>query len=78
MPLFLLSPQEGARSTLYAATDSRAHEVSENELHYLNSNCKPEMPSEEARDEEQASKLWLWTMEQIGSYIDTEIKDLIS
>ena len=78
MPLFLLTPEEGARSTLFAATDSNAHEASREVMNYLNSNCQPVLPSNEARDPTEAIKLWDWTMKEIGHYLSKEVKGLFA
>ena len=77
MPLFLLTPAQGARSTIYTALDSNAHEESEQALHYFNSNCKPQMPSREARDTKQGAKLWTWTMKQINPYLSPQVKSML-
>ncbi len=72
MPLFLLSPEEGARSTLFTATESEAAAAkadlpgTQGERHYYyNSNCEPVMPSEESRDAAEAEKMWAWTLDQV-------------
>ena len=67
MPIFLLTPEEGARSTLHAAT------CKDSEF-YFDSNCKPTRPSREAMDSEQAEKVWEWTVKQIGSYLSEEVR----
>jgi len=77
MPLFLLSPEEGARSTLFTATESEAAGAKgelpgTSERHYyFNSNCEPVLPSEESRDVAQAEKIWRWTLDQLRDpYLD--------
>lgn len=120
MPLFLLTPEEGARSTLHAATDEEADKASpppssavlsiffrpdpsrrcpclllltsssfslrreqkqlvkqsaSTTFGYFNSNCEPVLPSAEARDEAEADRLWDWTLEEIGAYLNKQVKD---
>jgi rhamnogalacturonyl hydrolase YesR len=52
--LFMITPEEGARTTLYCAT---APEVAdETGLYY--DKCHPKTPSRAARDETLAAELW--------------------
>ncbi|UPR04503.1 NAD(P)-binding domain-containing protein [Chloropicon primus] len=77
MPLFLLSPEEGARSTLFAATASTANDDSKEVFNYFNSNCEPTMPSVEARDPAEAQKVWEWTLGEVDPYLSKEAKELV-
>ena len=69
MPFFLLTPEEGARSSIYAATTSSAVEDARDTFGYYNSNCEPTYPSKSSRDENQAEDVWSWTIEQLRTYM---------
>jgi NAD(P)-dependent dehydrogenase (short-subunit alcohol dehydrogenase family) len=54
MKLFMISPAEGAQTTLYCATSKEA--ASESGLYY--DKCRPKRPSKLARDAALADELW--------------------
>ena len=59
----VLTPEQGAQTTLYCATQAPA---AESGLYY--SNCKIETPSSQGRDEALALKLWEMSMSWVGKY----------
>ncbi|CAN1122845.1 Dehydrogenase/reductase SDR family member FEY [Linum perenne] len=73
IPYFIFSPEEGARSALFAATDPQMSEYCEllkAEDHpacaFISQDCRPASPSEEAHRTEQSHKLWEKTLELVG------------
>ncbi len=65
MPLFLLTPSQGARCTVYCATSDRAAEVvlARGQV-YFDSNCQPRRPNKQAED--GGLRKWLWAFSEMG------------
>ncbi|XP_042062065.1 dehydrogenase/reductase SDR family member FEY-like [Salvia splendens] len=73
IPYFIFSPEEGSRSTLFAATDPQLTDYTESlksedwpVCAFINHDCRPANPSEEAHNVETASRVWEKTLELIG------------
>lgn len=73
IPYFIFSPQEGSRSTLFAATDPQVPEYCEllkadnwPTCAFISQDCRPTNPSEEAHNTETAYLVWEKTLEMIG------------
>ncbi|XP_022924166.1 dehydrogenase/reductase SDR family member FEY-like isoform X2 [Cucurbita moschata] len=73
IPYFIFSPQEGSRSTLFAATDPQVPEYCEllkadqwPVCAFLSQECRPTNPSEEAHNVETSYQVWEKTMEMVG------------
>jgi NAD(P)-dependent dehydrogenase (short-subunit alcohol dehydrogenase family) len=62
MKLFMLSNEEGAKTTLYCATSPAV--AKETGLYY--EQCRVKTPSSYARDETLARTLWEWSEEQVA------------
>jgi NAD(P)-dependent dehydrogenase (short-subunit alcohol dehydrogenase family) len=65
MGAILLTPAEGARASLYAATREEALEGT-GAAPYFESDCANRRPSAAAVDDEAAKALWVKTMETLG------------
>jgi NAD(P)-dependent dehydrogenase (short-subunit alcohol dehydrogenase family) len=61
----LLTPEQGARASLYAATAPDAPAVAAGTLGYINCNAKPVSPNKAAGDASLAAWLWQWSKEQV-------------
>ena len=59
----VLTPEQGAQTTLYCATQAPAGESG---LYYAN--CKIETPTSHGRDEALALKLWEMSMSWVSRY----------
>lgn len=78
IPYFIFSPQEGCRSTLFAATDAQVPEHCEKLktdekkpiCTFISQDCKHTKPSEEAHNVETANRVWEKTIELIGLPLD--------
>ncbi|CAM8943868.1 unnamed protein product [Rhodiola kirilowii] len=73
IPYFVFSPAEGARSSLFSATDPQIQEYCETlkadewpTCAYVSHDCRPTNPSEEAHNTETSLKVWEKTLELIG------------
>ncbi|KAG8388493.1 hypothetical protein BUALT_Bualt02G0131400 [Buddleja alternifolia] len=73
IPYFIFSPEEGSRSTLFAATDPQLVEFCESlkaedwpVCAFINHDCRPANPSEEAHNIETAYRVWEKTLELVG------------
>ncbi|GLU12813.1 hypothetical protein SLE2022_294720 [Rubroshorea leprosula] len=73
MPYFIFSPQEGSRSSLFAATDPQISEYCEwlkadewPVCAFISQDCHPANPSEEAHSIETQYEVWEKTLEMIG------------
>ncbi|EYU17799.1 hypothetical protein ABFS82_04G179500 [Erythranthe guttata] len=73
IPYFIFSPEEGSRSTLFAATDPQLVEYCESlktedwpVCAFINHDCRPANPSEEAHNVETSNRVWEKTLELIG------------
>ncbi|MBA0631242.1 hypothetical protein Godav_003255 [Gossypium davidsonii] len=73
IPYFLFSPQEGARSALFAATDPQIPEYCESLktdewpfCAFISQGCHPTNPSKEAHSVETSFEVWEKTLEMIG------------
>ncbi|GKV05320.1 hypothetical protein SLEP1_g17348 [Rubroshorea leprosula] len=73
IPYFNFSPQEGSRSSLFAATDPQILEYCEwlkadewPACAFISQDCRPTNPSEEAHNIETQYKVWEKTLELIG------------
>ncbi|RDX93224.1 Retinol dehydrogenase 11 [Mucuna pruriens] len=73
IPYFIFSAQEGARSTLFAATDPQVPEYCEMlkadewpVCAFISQDCRPANPSEEAHNVQTSYEVWEKTLEMIG------------
>ncbi|PIN24838.1 Dehydrogenases with different specificities (related to short-chain alcohol dehydrogenases) [Handroanthus impetiginosus] len=73
IPFFIFNPEEGSRSTLFAATDPQLVDYCESlkaedwpVCAFLSHDCRPANPSEEAHNVETAYRVWEKTLELIG------------
>ncbi|KAI3432217.1 hypothetical protein D9Q98_003779 [Chlorella vulgaris] len=62
----LLTPQQGARCSLYCATSPDLYRPALKGCYYFDSNCTPVRPSREAQDDELAAWLWRWSAAAVG------------
>ena len=62
----LLSPAQGARATLHAATSPAAPAQGAGSRGYFGADCRPEQPGRLARDDDAAAWLWRWSAERVG------------
>ncbi|KDD77196.1 hypothetical protein H632_c1p7 [Helicosporidium sp. ATCC 50920] len=63
----LLSPQQGARSSVYATSAEDLGEItSQGGNYYLHADATPRQPSVVARDNELAAWMWDWSAERVG------------
>lgn len=65
MGAILLTPSEGARASLYAATRAEALEV-KGVAPYFTSECVAKQPSKAALDDKAATALWTNTLDKLG------------
>ncbi|XP_017257175.1 dehydrogenase/reductase SDR family member FEY-like [Daucus carota subsp. sativus] len=77
-PYYKFSPEEGARSALFAATDTQISEFCKKlesddwpVCAFISHECRPTNPSEEAHNLETSYNVWEKTMEMIGLPSDT-------
>lgn len=77
IPYFIFSPQEGSRSTLFAATDPQVPEYCEllkNDewptCAFISQDCRPTNASEEAHNMETSYRVWEKTLEMVGLPLD--------
>ncbi|KAI9087854.1 hypothetical protein K1719_030184 [Acacia pycnantha] len=77
IPYFIFNPQEGSRSTLFAATDPQVSEYCEMlkadewpVCAYLSHDCRPTNPSEEAHNIQTSYEVWEKTLAMIGLPLD--------
>ncbi|RMZ55112.1 hypothetical protein APUTEX25_005390, partial [Auxenochlorella protothecoides] len=68
----LLTPRQGARSTVHAATSPRVL-AEEAAAPYLHSDCAPVPPSPAARDAELARWAWAWSVDAAGLASDRDL-----
>eukprot|EP00879_Flechtneria_rotunda_P010816 GHRR01011303.1.p1 GENE.GHRR01011303.1~~GHRR01011303.1.p1 ORF type:complete len:286 (+),score=116.23 GHRR01011303.1:847-1704(+) len=61
----LLTPDEGSRASVYAATAPEAPAEAAKTLWFLDCNCKPAQPSMAAGDPKLSAWLWQWSKEQV-------------
>ncbi|KAL6509667.1 hypothetical protein OROGR_022977 [Orobanche gracilis] len=73
IPYFIFSPEEGSRSTLFAATDHQLVDYCESlkaedwpVCAFINHDCRPANPSDEAHNVETARRVWEKTLQLIG------------
>ncbi|KAL8158822.1 hypothetical protein V2J09_000359 [Rumex salicifolius] len=73
IPYFIFSPQEGARSSLFAATDPQIPEYCDllrsdewPTCAFISPDCRPANPSEESHNLETSNRVWEKTLELIG------------
>ncbi|XP_030459110.1 dehydrogenase/reductase SDR family member FEY-like [Syzygium oleosum] len=73
IPYFVFNPQEGSRSSLFAATDPQVPEYCEllkadewPVCAFISQDCRPTNPSEEAHNVETSYRVWEKTLEMIG------------
>ncbi|OWM79346.1 dehydrogenase/reductase SDR family member FEY-like [Punica granatum] len=73
IPYFIFSPEEGARSSLFAATDPLVPEYCEllksddwPVCAFISQECRPANPSEEAHNLETSYRVWETTLEMVG------------
>ncbi|MCG3173846.1 MAG: hypothetical protein GMKNLPBB_02053 [Myxococcota bacterium] len=59
---FMITPEEGARTSIYLATSPEV----EGKTGLYWDKCKPKTPSRAARDPELAKRLWDWSVQQTG------------
>ncbi|KAL9224326.1 hypothetical protein vseg_000372 [Gypsophila vaccaria] len=77
IPYFIFSPQEGSRSTLFAATDPQVPEYCEllraddwPTCAFISQDCRPSNASEEAHNTGTSSRVWEKTLEMVGLPLD--------
>ncbi|XP_010537072.1 PREDICTED: retinol dehydrogenase 11-like isoform X2 [Tarenaya hassleriana] len=77
IPYFIFSPQEGCRSSIFAATDPQIPEYCETlkaddwpVCPFISQDCRPTKPSEEAHNLETAYRVWEKTLEMAGLPLD--------
>lgn len=67
MPVFLLTPSQGARCTVYCATADRAAQVvQETGRVYFDSDCRPRRPNVQAENGGLRKWLWAWSEMSVG------------
>uniref|UniRef100_A0A803N8H9 Uncharacterized protein n=1 Tax=Chenopodium quinoa TaxID=63459 RepID=A0A803N8H9_CHEQI len=73
IPYFIFSPEEGSRSTLFAATDPQIPEYCEllkadewPTCAFISQDCRPSNPSEEAHNIGTSTRVWEKSLEMIG------------
>jgi retinol dehydrogenase 12 len=66
MGAILLTPRQGARSSVYCATSDDLEAPGVRGAIYVDSNCRPKTPSREARDPQLAAWVWDWSVSQVG------------
>ncbi|MCL7031635.1 hypothetical protein MKW94_023964 [Papaver nudicaule] len=83
IPYFIFSPQEGSRSTLFAATDSQVPEYCESLKSdewpvgaFISYECCPANPSEESHNLTTSNRVWEKTLEMVGLSPDVVEKAL--
>ena len=80
MSNFLLTPAEGARATLWAATRDEAlvddYGASTGIAPYFTSDCRARPPSKHARDDDAAAALWAKTLETLDLPADFDPKSI--
>ncbi|KAF6257311.1 hypothetical protein COO60DRAFT_1524460 [Scenedesmus sp. NREL 46B-D3] len=62
----LLTPEQGARGAVYAASEPAAFDKAASTGGYLDCNTKPVEPHPMARDPQLAAWSWQWSKEQVG------------
>ncbi|KAL4424097.1 hypothetical protein ABPG75_001398 [Micractinium tetrahymenae] len=62
----LLTPQQGARCSVYCATSPDLEKEKLRGSFYFDSNCAPVAPSREAQDARLAAWLWQWSATAVG------------
>ncbi|KAL4419280.1 hypothetical protein ABPG77_008330 [Micractinium sp. CCAP 211/92] len=62
----LLTPQQGARCSVYCASSPDLEKESLQGRYYFDSNCTPIAPSREAQDARLAAWLWQWSAAAVG------------
>ncbi|KAL6542012.1 hypothetical protein OROGR_011498 [Orobanche gracilis] len=77
IPYFIFSPEEGSRSTLFAATDLQLVDYCESlkaeerpVCSFINHDCRPANTSDEAHNVETAHRVWEKTLQLIGLPLD--------
>lgn len=61
----LLTPDQGARATMHAATSPDAPAQAEQSYGYFDANCTPTLPNAAARDKTLNLWLWRWSAEAV-------------
>lgn len=69
----LFTPQEGARATMFAATDPEAPQLAASTGSYLDAHAEPTQPSSRAGDEQLAGWLWEWSKGQVQLPADWDV-----
>ncbi|XP_074275508.1 dehydrogenase/reductase SDR family member FEY-like isoform X2 [Silene latifolia] len=76
-PYIYLSPQEGSRSSLFAATDPQVPEYCESlkadersACAFFSQDCRPSNPAKEAWNTETSRRVWEKTFELVGLPVD--------
>ncbi|KAK9714257.1 hypothetical protein RND81_06G082100 [Saponaria officinalis] len=77
IPFYILSPQEGSRSTLFAATDPQVAEYCKSlkkddspTCAFISQDCRPANPSKEAHNTGTSFRVWEKTLEMVGLPLD--------
>ena len=78
MGFILLTPSQGSRASVYAATGTKAAEEGMQTGGYFNSNCKPIHTSPSGSDMDQALWLWKWSAEQVHLPIDLNLPETVA
>lgn len=63
--LLLLTPQQGARSTLHCATSPDAPQQGKRSFGYFNSDCKPQIPGPAGADDVMMYVLWAYSARKV-------------
>ncbi|KAM7269190.1 hypothetical protein ACFE04_024687 [Oxalis oulophora] len=77
IPYFIFGPEEGSRSSLFAATDPQIPEYCEllkaddwPVCPFISHDCRPTNPSEESHNTDTAQRVWEKTLEMVGLPLD--------
>ncbi|KAL9224787.1 hypothetical protein vseg_000790 [Gypsophila vaccaria] len=77
IPYYIFNPQEGSRSTLFAATDPQVPEYCKSlkddespTCGFISHNCRFSKPSKEAHNTGTAFRVWQKTLEMVGLPLD--------
>lgn len=78
MQLFLLTPRQGCRSTVFAASGNLGdiEPAVDATFGYLGSDCRPLMPSKAVQSEEDAEELWARTLKELGMDSSSLLKEI--
>lgn len=75
MSVVLLTPEEGARASVYCATSAKVPKQAEASAGYFTSTCMPASPSSFAQDDTMARWCWRWSVQQVALPADLDLQD---